>query len=52
MQVDEHDLPVCRVQGHGVDLDKNIVVPHLREWNFLHLSFTDTHDFDGLHSLG
>jgi hypothetical protein len=51
-QCDKHDLPVSRVQRDSVHLDKDIVVPHLGERNFLHLRLAYIDNLDGLHGLG
>ena len=50
--MDEYDLPVSRVEGNGVDLDEDIIVPHLGQRNFLHLGLAHTDVLDGLHGLG
>ena len=51
-QCDEHNSPISRVQSNCVDLDKNIVVSHLRQWDFLYLGLAYVDDFDCLHGLG
>lgn len=51
-QSKDHDLPVSRVKGNGVDLDEDIIVPHLRKRNFLYLGLANADVFDGLHGLG
>jgi hypothetical protein len=48
----EYSLPVGRVESNGVDLDEDIVVPHLRQRNLLHLSLANADVFDGLHGFG
>ena len=48
----EYGLPVGRVKGNGVDLDEDIIVPHLRKRNFLHLSLANADVLDSLHGLG
>jgi hypothetical protein len=41
-----------RVESHGLDLDKNVVVPQLRKRNILDLRLARRSDLDGLHGLG
>ena len=51
-QWDECNLPVSRVEGNGVDLDEDIIVPHSRQRDFLNLGLAHADVLDGLHGLG
>ena len=51
-RLDECNLPVSRVEGNGVDLDKDIIVSHSRKRNFLNLGLAHADVLDGLHGLG
>jgi hypothetical protein len=42
-------LPVRRVQCNRLDLDQNIIIPELGNWDLLELSLLGLKDFDGLH---
>jgi hypothetical protein len=43
---------IIRVQGNSLDLDKDVIIPHLRQRNFLDLRLAGLDDLDGLHGLG
>ena len=41
-----------RVEGNGLDLDEDVVIPHLGQRDFLDFGLAGLDDLNGLHGLG
>jgi hypothetical protein len=47
-----HIWDILRVQGNSLDLDEDVIIPHLGQRDFLDLGLARLDDLDGLHGLG